>query len=141
MTQTDFTTTVWQASRAGAAYFVGVFALGFLFGMLRLLVLVPLLGELPAVLIELPLILGCAWLLCGRLVLRMSLSPQTEVRLFMGALAFVLLMLAEYGLGVLVFDYSSADYFARYGTAHEAIGLAGQLIFALIPLLQARLPA
>jgi hypothetical protein len=45
----------------GTAYIVAVFAAGFVLGVLRTLVLVPLFGELAAVLVELPVMLTVAW--------------------------------------------------------------------------------
>ena len=53
---------------AGLAYFAIVFVIGFVLGLIRVPFLVPLLGKLTAVLIELPIILTLAWLICRQLV-------------------------------------------------------------------------
>ena len=80
----------------GTAYVGAVFAAGFLLGVLRTLVLVPLLGELAAVLVELPLMLTIAWLVCGRILRRLPLSPSSAIG--MGAIAFLLRIAAQAGL-------------------------------------------
>lgn len=120
----------------GTAYVVAVFAAGFVLGVLRTLVLVPLLGELAAVLVELPLILTIAWLSCTRILLRWPLSPPSAVG--MGAIAFLLLVLAEAGLSKLLAGRGLAEHLALYSQLPHQVGLAGQLAFALFPWIQAR---
>ncbi len=120
----------------GTAYFSAVFAAGFLLGVLRTLVLVPLLGELTAVLVELPLMLTIAWLVCTRILRRWPLSPRSA--LGMGAVAFLLLMAAEASLSTLLAGRSLAEHLALYSQLPHQVGLAGQLAFALVPWLQAR---
>ncbi|OGA99383.1 MAG: hypothetical protein A3E25_06855 [Burkholderiales bacterium RIFCSPHIGHO2_12_FULL_69_20] len=120
----------------GTAYFAAVFAAGFVLGVLRTLVLVSLLGELAAVLVELPLILAIAWLVCTRLLRRWPLSPPSAQG--MGAVAFLLLMGAEAGLSTLLAGRSLAEHLALYAQLPHQVGLAGQLAFALFPWIQAR---
>ena len=96
----------------GTAYVAAVFAAGFVLGVLRTLVLVPLWGELAAVLVELPLILTIAWLVCTRILRRWPLLPPSAVR--MGAIAFLLLMLAEAALSTLLAGRSLAEHLALY---------------------------
>ena len=123
-----------SAIRAGALYFAIVFAAGFVLGALRVTVLMPLIGELPAVALELPIILFISWIVCRRLVAQFSVPAMVSHRAAMGALAFGLLMLAELGLSVLVFDRSGAAYLAHLLTAPGLLGLAGQIVFASMPL-------
>jgi hypothetical protein len=123
-----------SAIRAGALYFAIVFAAGFVLGALRVTVLMPLMGELPAVVLELPIILFISWTVCRKLVAEFSVPPMTSTRAAMGALAFGLLMLAELGLAFLVFDRSGAAYLADLQSAPGLLGLAGQIAFAFIPL-------
>jgi len=52
----------------------------------------------------------------------------------MGAIAFGLLMLAELSLAVGLFDRSPSDYAAHFKTPHGLLGLAGQILFGLVPL-------
>ena len=120
----------------GTAYVVAVFAAGFVLGVLRTLVLIPLLGELAAVLVELPVILTIAWLICTRILRRWPLLPPAAAA--MGAIAFLLLMLAETSLSTLFAGRSLAEHLALYSQLPHQVGLAGQLAFALFPWIQAR---
>ena len=79
-----------QVLQAGAAYFAAVFALGFVLGILRILVLTPLLRPAGAVAAELAVLLPLAWLLCRRIAGRWSVPARPGPRLGMGAVAFAL---------------------------------------------------
>ena len=120
----------------GTVYVAAVFAAGFVLGVLRTLVLVPLLGELGAVLVELPVILTIAWLVCTRILRRWRLLPRAAAA--MGAIAFLLLMGAEASLSTLLAGRSLAEHLALYSQFPHQVGLAGQLAFALFPWIQAR---
>ena len=122
--------------RAGVLYFVAVFGIGFLLGTVRILVLIPRLGELVSTFIELPIILSVAWLVSDFLTHRFNVPSEWRVRLSMGIIAFGLLMAAELGLSVWLFGSTVEGYFAAYQSLPKIIGLAGQAAFALIPLLQ-----
>jgi hypothetical protein len=52
----------------------------------------------------------------------------------MGAVAFVLLMAAELGLSVFAFGRTVGEHLDTFRTAGGAAGLAGQIVFALLPL-------
>lgn len=125
-----------NAIRAGFLYFVAVFGIGFLLGTIRVLVLIPRLGELVSTVIELPIILGAAWLVSAWLTARFHVPSTWHVRLTMGGIAFGLLMVAELALSVWLFDSTAQEHFAAYLSLPQAIGLAGQVAFALIPLIQ-----
>ena len=120
---------------AAASYFGAVFALGFVLGVLRTLVLLPLTGPLVAVAIELPLMLGASWWMAGRLRRRWPLAPGAA--LAMGAIAFALLMAAETAIS-LASGRSLGGHLALYAEAAHQLGLAGQLAFALFPWWRAR---
>lgn len=128
--------TIKRVVLAGSAYVAAVFAAGFVLGVLRTLVLMPLLGALAAVLVELPLILTIAWLVCTRILMRWPLLPTSA--LGMGAIAFLLLMGAEAGLSMLLAGRNLSEHLALYSQLPHQLGLAGQLAFALIPGMQAR---
>lgn len=123
-----------RALKAGLAYFLVVFALAFAMGMLRVLVLVPRIGEVPAVLIEVPLIVAASWWVCGRAAARWQVGPATAERLLMGGLAFTLLMATEWALSVTAFGRPSCQFVQALLTPAGAIGLSGQGLFALMPL-------
>jgi hypothetical protein len=117
---------------AGLLYFATVFAVGFVLGVVRGLVLAPLAGELWAVAIELPVMLGVSWWVCGLLVTRTALPGTVPLRLLMGWVAFALLMLAELGVSLLL-GRTPSDHLATYTRLPNLLGLFAQLLFALFP--------
>ncbi|HEV2365512.1 MAG TPA: hypothetical protein VGS12_15080 [Caulobacteraceae bacterium] len=123
-----------RSLRAGALYFALVFAAGFALGAFRVLVTAPRLGEVGAVLLELPVMLFIAWLGCGWLTRRFAIrGPERPA---MGAVAFALLMAAELAMSMVLFDRTPAAHFAAYLTPAGALGLTGQVAFGLMPLVR-----
>ena len=123
--------------RAALAYAGLVFAAGVVLGTVRTLVLAPAVGPLAAVLVELPLMLGLAWLALRPVLRRWPVPPRAAPRLAMGALGFVALMGLELALGMLAFGQTLGGLLADRGTPHGLAGLAGQVVFALLPWLRA----
>ena len=113
-----------------------VFAAGFALGTVRTLILAPRFGALPAVLVELPIMLGIAWIACGKLVARFHVPSGPPPRLAMGAFAFGLLMLAEVTLSVGVFGRSMNEFTDGLTTPHGLLGLSGQVLFGLMPVMR-----
>ena len=119
------------------AYFTAIFAFGFGFGTLRVLLIAPAIGQVPAIAIELPLILGLSWVVAGRLPRYYQTAfVSGGNRLRIGALALALLMLAEIALAALVFGQPLTAYLSNLATSAGLLGLAGQIGFALIPWLR-----
>ena len=125
-----------SAVLAAVAYFAIVFAVGFALGTLRVLVLVPRLGEDASVLLELPIMLTLSWIASRRLVARFGASPAVSARLLMGGLAFTILMTAELGVSVLGFRRTFTEHVATYQQVRAIFGLTAQIIFAAIPAMQ-----
>jgi hypothetical protein len=125
---------VTRALRLGLIYFAVIFAVGFGLGTIRTLMLIPVLGELGAVLVELPVILFIAWAVCSRLLRDRHLTTAEAAT--MGASAFMLLMLGEAGLSLWLAGRTMAEHLALYAEPAHVIGLAGQLAFAAFPLLR-----
>jgi hypothetical protein len=125
---------------AGAVYFVMVFVLGFVLGTIRTLFVqdAPSGGRLLGVLIELPIMLAASWFLCRDVVRRFAVAPAVGERAVMGGVAFALLFLAELLVGALLFGRTPVQHFALYRDASYALGLAAQIGFALMPLIQWR---
>lgn len=122
------------ALRAGLLYFLGIFALGFLFGTVRTLWLAPVLSPLVAVFVELPFILAASWWLCGRLV--RTVPATAGARLAMGAVALGLLLVAEAAVGLALMGRSWAEQLAAWGQPEALAGLVAQLAYAAFPLLR-----
>ena len=121
---------------AGAVYFGVVFAAGFALGAVRITLLVPAVGEPAAVALELPLLLLWSWWTCGRCLRRFVVPATVAARALMSSVAFVLLMAAEIGLDAALNGRDLAAHFARYHDTASLLGLAGQVLFALFPLLR-----
>ena len=122
---------------AGMVYFAIVFAVGFVLGAIRVLVVIPRFGATNAVLIELPVMLALSWIACGSLVRRFGIPPRFGARAVMGGVAFALLMVAEAGVSVFGFGRTLGEHLAAYQTVGVQLGLAAQIAFALFPVLQA----
>jgi hypothetical protein len=118
--------------KAGSAYFALIFSLGFILGTIRVLAVIPRIGELAATLLELPIILTASWFVSGWLIKRMQIAPETASRLLMGAIAFGLAMIAEPLLG-LSFGRSLSDQWSALLRPAGLAGLAGQALFGLMP--------
>ena len=125
-----------RALKAGVAYFAFVFALGFVFGLARMIAMsrFPDFTRLDAVLLELPVILAASWLICRMLIQRLAVR-EFSARSIMGAAAFALLMAAETALGMALGGETLASHFALFREPAHAIGLAGQVAFALLPMI------
>jgi hypothetical protein len=123
--------------RATALYAGAVFAAGVALGTLRTLLLAPRLGTTTATLLELPVMLGFSWIACGWALDRAPVPAAVGARAALGALAFALLMTGEATLAATIGDGVGA-WVAGFGAPAGAAGLAGQLVFAALPLLSRR---
>ena len=121
---------------AGLAYFLIVFACAFLIGMVRVLLVVPAIGEMAAVAIEIPVVLLISWFAAAWVIARCKVAARMGARLSMGAMAFGILMLAEAALAHFAFAIPWPVYLASLRTAPGLLGLAGQFLFALVPMLR-----
>ncbi|WP_353217127.1 hypothetical protein [Sandarakinorhabdus sp.] len=123
--------TAMTALALGLRYFAGVFVIAFALGTIRTLWLAPAVGAVAAVAIEVPIILAVSWWWGRRLLARRPLDLAG--RAVMGASAFVWLMIAEFGLAMLM-GRAPGGYLASFLTPAGLLGLAGQLGFAALPL-------
>ena len=124
---------------AGGAYFAIVFAAGFAFGTARAVLTADAPEmRLAAVAIELPLILAVSWFACRFAVRRFAVPAHMLRRAAMGALAFLLLMVAEAALSIGFAGRTMGAHLALYGEPSHALGLVGQVVFGLLPLVQIR---
>ena len=121
--------------KAGVAYFSGVFLVGFVLGFARVIVVVPRIGALRAVALELPIMLAISWIACGWVLRRFAPGAKPRARTAMGLIAFVLLMLAEAILAIAT-GGTLTSLVASLATPEGALGLSGQAIFALMPLMR-----
>ncbi len=124
------------AIRAGLAYFLIVFAFGFVLGTIRTLFLVPRLGPVAAVALELPFLLLFAWVASRRLVTAFGIGTSIMPRAVMGDTALLLVLFAEFALAVLLFGRTPGEFLSSYRNPDVLLGLCGQLLFAALPVIQ-----
>ena len=116
------------ALRAGALDFALVFAAGFVLGPIRILWLVPRVGERAAELIEMPIMLAVI-VFAGRWVVR---------RLAMGLVAVVLLLVVEVTVVLRLRGMTFDDYLAQRDPVTATAYYLSVGFFGLLPLLLAR---
>lgn len=126
-----------RLGRAALAYWAWVFAAGFVLGTVRTLWLAPRLDDLAAVAIELPVMLAISALAARRVLHRWQVRHRAEA-LAVGALAFALLIGAEALLACTLAGQGLSQWAATLASAPGALGLAGQIVFALLPALLLR---
>jgi hypothetical protein len=127
------------ALKAGTLYFAVVYATGFILGTARVLLLLPLVGEMAAVLFEAPLMLLVSWIAAHWSSRQFRVPIEPRPRLLMGGVALALLMIGELAVSTLIFNRSWEQVVSGYQSAPGALGLSAQVIFALLPLVQASL--
>lgn len=128
------------AVRAGIICFPAVFAIGFVLGALRITLLVPRLGVMAAVAVEVPVMLAAAWAICGAVLAWIAVPARARDRLMMGGVALALLWLAE-ALLAAAMGMTPGVWLATLATPAGVLGVAAQLVFAAFPLLRALTPS
>lgn len=127
-----------RAIAGGALYAGGVFSFAFITGAIRTILVAQDIGitALAGVIVELPLILSIAWLLC-ELAIEHSKAPATlGSRAVMGATALVMIIGAEMLVSLIVAGHNPSVFVASYHRPEALLGLIGQIVAALFPLLQ-----
>lgn len=117
---------------AALAYWAGGLALGFLLGPVRVLWVAPRLGEFAAVAAELPVMLAAGWG-WARVVLGRAAVVDARGAWLVGAGAFILLLTSECVLAAVLFGRSPDQWAADLLLPAGLLGLAGQLLWALLP--------
>jgi hypothetical protein len=124
--------------KAGLCYFALTFGAGFLLGPLRILVLVPRVGARAAELAELPVMIVVMWLAARWTIRRFHLPFSIGLRLVMGALAFALLLAAEFSLVLPLRGLTLEQYFATRDPVSGMAYYASLILLALMPLIVER---
>ncbi len=118
--------------RAALLYYAAVFGAGFVLGPIRILWLVPRVGERAAELLELPLMVAVMLLAARAVSRRPDLPPAPMARLGTGLLALALVLVSEFSLVLWLRGLTLAEYFA---TRDPVAGTAYYLSLALFGLL------
>jgi hypothetical protein len=98
--------------KAGLLYFAVVFGIGFVFGTIRTLWVVPRLGMRMAELMEMPIMLVVTIVAARWIVLHLAIPSSSSARLGMGVIALCLSLLAEFGLVLWLRGLSIKEYLA-----------------------------
>lgn len=126
-----------RIARAALAYFVAVFAVGFVLGVVREWLVRPRYGALAAIAIEAPAMLLACWCAARWAVGRFGVTGARE-RWRVGAMAFGLLMGAELADALVLRGMAPGEWLAHFGTAPGVLSLALFLAFAAMPVLVRR---
>lgn len=124
--------------KAGITYFALVFGAGVVLGSIRVPWLVPRLGERAAELIEMPFMFGVVLVSARFITNRFSLPANLLARLGAGFLALGLLVAAEVLLAVVLQERTLGAYVASRDPVSGMVYLAMLALFALMPLVLAR---
>ena len=122
--------------KSAALYFGMVFGAGFVFGVVRTLWVVPLVGVMWAELLEAPLMLAVIVVAARSVVRRFELATR-PVALSVGIAALALLLCAELSLVLGLRDMSLGEYFASRDPISGTVYLLMLIAFALMPLIVA----
>ena len=98
--------------KAGVLYFVVVFGVGFVLGTVHTLWVVPRFGTRMAELMETPIMLIVTIVAARWIALHLAVPFAPLARLGMGAIALVLLLVAEFGLVLWLRGLSIREYLA-----------------------------
>jgi len=124
---------------SGMVYGFVMFAAGFPLGVIRITMLVPLVGELNAVLIEIPFMLLICWYLSKQCLVRLYLALRDERRNnvnTMGVAAFSTLLLLESFLSLTLLDRTLGELLEDFTSAKGSTGLLAQIVTSSFPIIQ-----
>jgi hypothetical protein len=113
-----------------------VFAFGFGMGTIRALFVSPAIGEVYAVMLEIPVMLAVSWLSCLLVIGRFNVGAALAGRLTMGILAICLLMMAEVNLSMIAFGMTLGQYLETYRAPAAMLGFGAQIVFGALPVMQ-----
>ncbi len=127
-----------QILKAGVLYFVLVFGAGFVLGTIRVLWLVPRVGEKVAELMEAPIMLVVTIFAAWWIVRRLAVPFTPLSRLGMGFVALALMLVAEFTLVLWLRGLTIAEYFESRDPVSGTVYYVMLGVFAIMPLLVAR---
>jgi hypothetical protein len=124
---------------AGAVYFVLVFAVGFALGVIRVVLVVPALGERWAELLETPLMIAASYLAARWTVRRFGVPvDRIAQRLGLGLIGLALLLGAEIGVVLRLRGLSISEYVAGRDPVSGGVYVLALLVFSVMPVFAGR---
>jgi hypothetical protein len=119
-------------------YFLLVFGAGFVLGTVRVLVLVPLLGERAAELMEMPLMLGIIAASARWIVRHGLVQDRRSSALVVGFIALGMVLIADLAVGMWLRGLSATEVFLDRDPVSGAAYYASLLLFAAMPAIMTR---
>ena len=129
---------VMQVVRAAARYSALVFGIGFALGTVRVLLVVPRLGERTVELIEAPLMVFVSWLVARWLTRRYTGIRRPVSSFAVGALALAFLLMLEVAVGTIFFGLSPGSALIKPDPVRAASYYTALALFAVMPLFVSR---
>jgi hypothetical protein len=127
-----------QVLKAGALYFALAFGAGFVLGTIRILWVVPRVGERTAELMETPIMLVVIILAARWVARRLASSSSPTTRLGVGCVALGFLLVAEWTMVLWLRGLTMGEYVASRDPVAGTVYLVMLGVFAVMPLLVAR---
>lgn len=124
-----------RAVLAGIVYFAVVYLAGFALGQLREALIVPVVGRVAAVLVEMPLMLAIMTLAAKVVGRNMAVPTDIASRARMGIVAFGLLTLVEAVSAKLMRGHDLGQWLQSFATAEGFVSLLMFVLFAAMPML------
>jgi hypothetical protein len=121
----------------GALYFVLVFGVGFVLGVLRVLVVEPRVGQRYAELLETPLMLAAMYF-AARFVTQRFRASRTVEHLYSGLVALILLVSVEFSVVLGLRGLSIREYLSERDPVAGAVYGVMLILFAVMPWLVSR---
>lgn len=126
-----------QILQAAVLYFLLVFGAGFVLGTGRVLLVVPLLGERAAELLEMPLMFAVI-VAAARWVVRHRLDSRQPSALPVGFIAMGFVLLADLVVGIWLRSMSPVEVFLNRDPVSGAAYYTALLLFAAMPAIMVR---
>ena len=127
-----------QILKAGLLYFAIVFGMGFVFGAIRTVWIVPRVGTRLAELMETPIMLVVTIVAARWIVLHLAIPSTPSARLGMGGIALCMLLIAEFGLVLWLRGLSIREYLATRDPVSGTVYYVMLGAFTIMPLLLVR---
>lgn len=127
-----------RALIASTAFFLMLFALGFVLGTARVVLVAPRLGQLAATFAEVPVMLIAAFFACRWAIRHWQVPRPIAIRWAMVLWFLALLFTFETLLGWALFGRTAADQWAALATPAGLLGLSAQFAAALLPVVVGR---
>ena len=124
--------------KASLLYFALVFGAGFILGPIRILWLIPQVGERSAELMELPFMIAVSYLAARWIVRRFSIPSIRSIRIRVGLMALGLMLISEISLGLWIRGISLNEIFTSRDPVSGTAYYLALALFAALPLLISR---